>query len=121
MAHINFRIDSETKAIMDIISEATGIYAAELAKRAMLKELSILRVNLAFKLLQEGKISRKQAWTISGLSSIEFLNVCTNRRVEEPISEETHFATHDFELRLDPTKFRRLEANKESKHDVLKK
>ena len=69
MTQINFRVDDEIKKIIDLISNAQGISAAELAKRATLNEISNLRVEIAFDLLSQGKIGRKKAWKISGLTS----------------------------------------------------
>ena len=96
MAHINFRIDEEIKDIIDLIAEMQGITAAELAKRATLKEISSERVEIAFRLLAEGKIGRKKAWKISGLGAHEFLNEWTRRDAEEKIDE----GSMDKELKL---------------------
>ncbi|MCF2141794.1 MAG: hypothetical protein K9W44_17205 [Candidatus Lokiarchaeota archaeon] len=107
MAQINFRIDKEIKEIVDIISKNLGISAAELAKQATLKEISRLRVNLAFNLLKAGKIGRKRAWTISGLSTLEFLNEWTKRGVEEVISDETRESSKNLIENFDLSSFRR--------------
>lgn len=88
MTQINFRVDEDIKGIIDLISETQGITAAELAKRATLNEISKIRVDIAFKLLKEGKIGRKRAWTISGLSAHEFLNEWTKRGAEENLSDD---------------------------------
>lgn len=107
MAQINFRIDAEIKEIIDFISKNLGISAAELAKQATLKEISHIRVNLAFELLKAGKIGRKRAWTLSGLSSMEFLNEWTKRGAEEILNEETRESTQNLIQTLDLSKFRR--------------
>ncbi len=107
MSQINFRIDHEIKDIIDIISKNLGISAAELAKQATLKEISIIRVNLAFNLLKDGKIGRKRAWTISGLSTLEFMNEWTKRGAEELISNETRESTLDLIKNLNLSSFKR--------------
>ena len=88
MSQINFRVNDEIKEIIDIISENKGISVAELAKRATLKEIAQMRVEIAFTLLAEGKIARKKAWKLSGLSALEFLNEWTERGAEEKVSDE---------------------------------
>ena len=88
MAQISFRVDDDTKSIIEFISKIKGISPAELAKRATLKEISNIRVEVAFTLLEEGKIGRKRAWTISGLSPHEFLVEWTNWGAKENISDK---------------------------------
>ena len=89
MTQINFRIDDDLKNIIDLISDIQGISAAELAKRATIKEISQLRIEIAFDLLEKGKIGRKRAWIISGLSAHEFLNEWTERGAEEKVLEKS--------------------------------
>lgn len=107
MAQINFRVDKDIKEIIDFISRNLGISAAELAKKATIKEISLIRVKIAFELLKTGKIGRKRAWTLSGLSSMEFLNEWTKRGAEEQLSEETRTSTQALIQNLDLSKFQR--------------
>ena len=107
MGQINFRIEEDVKEIIDLIAENRGISTAELAKRATLKEISEIRVDLAFQLLKEGKIGRKRAWKLSGLSTLEFLNEWTKHGAEEVISAEARESTLDLIKSLDLSKFKR--------------
>lgn len=59
MYQINFRIGENEKKILDKIAMIKNISLAELSKRFVLKELEQLRVDIAFDLMQEGKISKK--------------------------------------------------------------
>lgn len=86
MTQINFRVDDDIKSIIELISKTRGISSAEFAKRATINEISQIRIDIAFDLLEQGKIGRKRAWTISGLSSHEFLREWTNRNAEEKLS-----------------------------------
>ncbi|MHA1521550.1 MAG: hypothetical protein ACTSRK_15320 [Promethearchaeota archaeon] len=87
MSQINFRVDLDTKSIIDLISERDGISSAELAKRSLMDRISKDRVEIAFELLNLGKIGRKKCLTISGLTIFEFLKEWTKRGAEEQISE----------------------------------
>ena len=107
MGQINFRIEEDIKELIDFIAENRGMSTAELAKRATLKEISEIRVDVAFQLLEEGKIGRKRAWKLSGLSTLEFLNEWTKRGAEEFISDEVRESTSDLIKSLDLTKFKR--------------
>ncbi|MBN2156483.1 MAG: hypothetical protein JW776_10605 [Candidatus Lokiarchaeota archaeon] len=107
MGQINFRIEEDVKELIDFIAENRGISTAELAKRATLKEISEIRVDLAFQLLKEGKIGRKRTWKISGLSTLEFLNEWTKRDAEEVISDEARKSTLELIKSLDLSKFKR--------------
>ncbi len=89
MAQINFRVNKEIKNIVDFISKTKGISAAEIAKRATLKEISDMREKIAFDLLKKGKIGRKKAWSLSGLSAMEFLKKWTENECEEKIPDST--------------------------------
>jgi len=88
MEQINFRIDPEEKKILQFIAEDRSITITELARQAVLNEIKQKRIDLAFKLLIEGKIGRKRAWKLSGLTYHEFLVEWTNRGAVECISED---------------------------------
>lgn len=88
MEQVNFRISKDEKQVVDAIAAERGVSAAELARRLVLKEIEPIRVDLAFRLLAEGKIGRKKAWIISGLSHHEFLIEWTKRGAEEQIPDE---------------------------------
>ena len=87
MEQINFRLLKDEKDILATIARSRGISMAEFAKKAVLKEISPLRVDLSFNLLKEGKIGFKRGWKISGLTYHEFLIEWSNRGAEEKISQ----------------------------------
>lgn len=89
MEQINFRLLKDEKEILTTIARSRGISVAEFAKKAVLKEITPLRLDLAFRLLKEGKIGFKRAWKISGLTYHEFLIEWSNREAEEKISQKT--------------------------------
>lgn len=63
-------------------------------------KISNIRVDLAFKLLNEGKIGFKKSWIISGLSYQEFLNEWSKRGITEEISEEAMEKGNELALSL---------------------
>jgi predicted HTH domain antitoxin len=89
MTQINFRVSDEEKQIISALAEQKGLSVAELARSALLKEIQPVRIDIAFNLLSQGKIGRKQAWTISGLNYREFLVEWSKRGIQENIPEET--------------------------------
>jgi hypothetical protein len=88
MEQVNFRLSKDEKQVVDALAAERGVSTAELARAALLKEIKPIRVDLAFKLLAEGKIGRKKTWIISGLSHNEFLIEWTKRGAEEQIPDE---------------------------------
>ena len=88
MEQINFRVKKDEKSIIKSLADIQGVSIAEFAKRTVLNEISKKRVDIAFKLLKDGKIGRKQTWKLSGLSYLEFLNEWTKRKAEEKIPNE---------------------------------
>ncbi|MHA1648519.1 MAG: DUF6290 family protein [Promethearchaeota archaeon] len=88
MEQINFRVEKTEKSIIKILADIKGMSIAEFAKRSVLNEITEERVDIAFNLLKDGIIGRKRAWTLSGLSNLEFLNEWSKRHAEEFISEE---------------------------------
>jgi len=46
-------------------------------------------VELAFRLLKDGKLGFKKGWILSGLTYHEFLNEWNKREITEEISEES--------------------------------
>ena len=88
MVQINFRVDPDTKSIVDLISERLGISSAELAKQSLITRISKDRVEIAFELLSLGKIGRKKCLIISGLTIFEFLKEWTEREAEEKLPDD---------------------------------
>ena len=62
-------------------------------------------VDLAFKLLQEGKMYRKKAWISSGLDYSEFMREWTKRGAEELIPDEIDDYGIKIALELDASLF----------------
>jgi predicted HTH domain antitoxin len=87
MYQINFRVDDEEKAILEKIAEIEHCSIAEVAKQFVEKELKPTRIDLAFKLLKEGKISKKKAWKLSGLTYHEFMLEWTRQGAFEDVPE----------------------------------
>lgn len=96
MEQINFRVKKNEKSIIKSLADLQGISIAEFTKRAVLNEITNKRVDIAFELLKDGKIGRKRAWILSGLSNLEFLNEWSIRNAEEKISED--LITKELEL-----------------------
>ncbi len=87
MYQINFRVGEDEKEILEKIARAKHLSLAELSKRIVMKELGPLRVEIAFDLLKAGKIGKKRAFTLSGLSYREFLGEAGTRGVTERMPE----------------------------------
>lgn len=107
MQQINIRIENEEKMVLQLLAQSEGISIGELAKRVLLKEIANVRINFAFQLLHEGKISFKRCWNLSGLSYHEFLNEWSRRGAEEMISEEAYDKGLQLALNLDLNAFRK--------------
>ncbi len=85
MAQVNFRIDHSLKLIIDEIAKEKGTSVAQIAKSALLNEIEPIRIDIAFRLVKEGKIGRKKAWQISGLDYPGFLKEWSKRKAHENI------------------------------------
>ncbi|TFG05168.1 MAG: hypothetical protein EU536_02675 [Promethearchaeota archaeon] len=83
MTQINFRVNNDEKLVLQALAEFKGVSVAEFAKQVVLKDIGAVRIDLAFKLLSEGKISRKRAWVLSGLTYHEFMLEWAERHAEE--------------------------------------
>ena len=105
MEQINIRIKKEEKQIIKELAAIDGMSVAEFSRRAVLSKISKNRVDLAFRLLKEGKIGRKRAWTLSGLSNMEFLAEWTKRGAEEMTTEELIDQELDIMKSLDIKKY----------------
>jgi hypothetical protein len=88
MTQINFRVNDEEKQIIAAFASLKGISVADLARNVLLKEILPARIDIAFNLLTQNKISRKQAWKISGLNYHEFLMEWSKRGFQDNIPEE---------------------------------
>ena len=88
MSQVNFRVSDDEKIVLHALAKQRGVSVAELAKQAVIKEILPFRVDLAFNLLNAGKIGRKRAWIISGLEYHEFMVEWVKRGAEEIIPDE---------------------------------
>ena len=104
---INFRVNELEKKIINSVAKERGISVAEFTKQLVLEEVAAKRVDLAFKLLENGKIYRKQCWLLSGLEYPEFMREWTRREAEEMIPDELIEKSIDIALNLDISKFLR--------------
>lgn len=105
MGQINFRMTDDEKLVIQAIAKQKGISIAELARRAVLKEIMPVRIDLAFNLLQDGQVGRKKAWTLSGLSYHEFMAEWSNRDAVEDIPSTADNKGVKTALNLDASKF----------------
>ena len=112
MEQINFRLLKDEKEILTTIARSRGISVAEFAKKAVLKEITPSRSDLAFRLLKEGKIGFKRAWKISGLTYHEFLIEWSNRGAEEKISQKSEEKGLKYALSFDLEPFFKDNENK---------
>jgi len=107
MSQINFRISDDEKEILQIFASQKGVTLTEYVKQNIFNTIAKDRIDLAFILLEQGKIGRKKAWFISGLNGIEFLKEWTRRNAEEVISDELAEKTLATALSLDLDLFKR--------------
>ncbi len=105
MAQVNFRVNDDEKAVLDALAKHRGVSVAELAKQAVLKDISKSRVDLAFELLKEGKIARKKTWFLSGLDYHEFMIEWSKRGAEEQIPDEAIQKGFDLARSIDLSRF----------------
>ncbi|MHA1730694.1 MAG: hypothetical protein ACTSU5_02070 [Promethearchaeota archaeon] len=88
MEQINFRVDAGLRDVIRQIAEFKHLSVAEFAKRATMAAIREERVEIAFELVARGKITRKRAWLLSGLSYPEFLVEWSKRGAEEKVPED---------------------------------
>jgi len=105
MEQINFRVKKDEKSIIKSLADTQGVSIAEFTKRTVLNEISKKRIDIAFKLLKDGKIGRKRTWILSGLSNLEFLNEWTKRKAEEKIPNEIIDKELDLAKEIDLKKY----------------
>ncbi len=102
MYQINFRVGEIEKELLEKIADVRCISLAELSKRIVIKELEHIRVDIAFSLMNEGKISKKKAFKLSGLTYYEFMQQGAIRNVTEKIpaglSESELVAIHELDI-----------------------
>jgi (p)ppGpp synthase/HD superfamily hydrolase len=105
MAQLNIRITEEEKEIIAVIASTQGISSAELVKSAVFTLIKPQRLNIVFKLVEQGKIGRKKAWKLSGLSYREFLNEWTKREIQEQIPKKAWETGEKLALELNSKDF----------------
>ncbi|MHA1648403.1 MAG: hypothetical protein ACTSVL_12610 [Promethearchaeota archaeon] len=96
MEQINFRVKSDEKKVIEFLAKKKGISIPEFAKQAVLDVISPIRIDMAFQLLKDGKIGRKQTWILSGMQYHEFMIEWAKRGAEETLPDEVF----DLELSL---------------------
>jgi uncharacterized protein (DUF1778 family) len=87
MEQINFRVKDDEKKLLQFIAEQKGMTVVEFVKSTVMKEITTVRVDLAFQLLENGKIGRKRAWILSGLTYHEFMVEWTQRGASETVPD----------------------------------
>ena len=105
MTQINIRITEEEKRLISEIAGAKGLSNSEFIKRAVMNEIRPIRMDIIFDLVKKGKIGRKKAWTLSGLSYREFLLEWADRKAEEIIPEALMDENLEEALQFDPKPF----------------
>ena len=88
MEQINFRVSYAEKEIIKELAAIKGMSIAELMKRSALENLKKERVELAFKIQKEGKLSRKKTLKLSGLGWSEFSFEWAKRGAVEDLPDE---------------------------------
>jgi len=88
MYQINFRVGRQEKVILEKIAEFKQLSLAELSKRLVLGEIEHLRVDMAFELMNKGKMGKKEAFIFSGLTYFEFMREGAKRNITEKIPDE---------------------------------
>ncbi len=111
MSQINFRISEDDKLVLQLLAQIRGLTVTELVKQNVFATISQDRIDLAFKLLKDGKIGRKRAWKITGLNGQEFLKEWTRRKAEEIIPDELAEKTLEIALNLNSADFLRNSDN----------
>ncbi len=119
MTQINFRVNKDEKLVLQALAELKGVSVAEFAKQVVLKDIGAVRVDLAFKLLNERKISRKRAWILSGLTYHEFMLEWAERHAEEIIPDAIMDKVLETALTIDFKQFlkKQLEKSDETPSD----
>ena len=107
MNQVNFRLKEDEKNLLKIIAGLQGIPISQLAKQIVLKEIEPKRVDIAFRMLKEGRSGRKRAWQLSGLSYHEFMNEWSLKNAEEFIPDEVYEKSLEGALSLDLELFRK--------------
>ena len=112
MEQINFRVSEDEKQLLKVLAENRGISVTEFVKQVVLKEIGSIRIDLAFRLLIEGKITRKRAWLLSGLTYHEFMMEWEKRNAEEIIPEAIRAKELETGLTIDIKRFLKNNSDK---------
>ncbi len=112
MEQINFRVSADEKQLLKVLAELKGTSVTEFVKHVVLKEIGSIRLDLAFQLLIEGKITRKRAWLLSGLTYHEFMLEWEKRNAEEIIPEAIRAKELETALTIDLKPFLKNKSDK---------
>jgi uncharacterized protein (DUF1778 family) len=107
MSQVNFRLSEEDMMIIKELADEAGLSVAEYSKRIVKENIAPIRLELAFKLLKEGKIHKKKAWMLSGLNYSEFMIEWTKRDAEDIVPDNAEEKGLQFVLSLELKKNRR--------------
>jgi uncharacterized protein (DUF1778 family) len=107
MTQVNFRLSEEEMFIIKNLAEEAGVSIAEFSKRIVKEKLSPVRVDLAFKLLAQGKIHKKKAWILSGLTYSEFMIEWAKRDAQDIIPDASEEKGLELSLTMELKKFRK--------------
>jgi uncharacterized protein (DUF1778 family) len=107
MSQVNFRLSEEEFNIIKNLAENAGLSVAEYSKRIIKEKISPIRVEIAFKLLAQGKIHKKKAWLLSGLSYSEFMIEWSKRNAEDILPDQAEEKGLQLALSLELKKYRK--------------
>ena len=119
MEQINFRVSEDEKQLLKILAENRGTSVPEFVKQVVLKEICSIRIDLAFRLLIEGKITRKRAWILSGLTYHEFMLEWEKRNAKEIIPEAIRLKELETALTIDLKSFLKNNSNRPTESKTL--
>jgi len=85
---LNLKLNQENYNILEIIARDQNLKITSLATSIFIGALNQFRIQRALELYQNGEIGLKEAWNLSGLSFIDFLEELKLNEIEPPISKE---------------------------------
>jgi len=100
MRQVNFRINDVEYERLKWLAKRRSASIASISKNILKKALKDELMDELAQAYMKGEVGLKEAWKLSGLPFIDFLDELCKRGVEPPISADIDEKTHDVARKL---------------------